>query len=136
MIQNAVGSPKFTLGQDSAQRLAKTCPGEFCYFTNVDARRKDASRQLEKYLKAGAIGIGAVRLPLECDAREMERRYDVARVRTVPVFIHCQTTMFAHGQQTSRSNSAKCVGLDARNNWCACWASFRIPLHLRFRPPD
>jgi len=103
--------PKFTLGQGSAQRLAKTYPGEFCFFANADARRKDASKQLENDLQAGAIGIGEVKLPLACDAPEMERIYDVARAWKVPVLIHFQHRLFATGIERFHKVAARYPGV-------------------------
>jgi predicted TIM-barrel fold metal-dependent hydrolase len=89
--------PKFTLGQGSAIELAGRYPGEFLFFTVADARSKGASAYLERYLRAGARGIGEVKLPLACDSPKMELIYDIARDHGVPVLIHFQHGMFATG---------------------------------------
>jgi predicted TIM-barrel fold metal-dependent hydrolase len=89
--------PKFVLGQRSAMDLAAKYPGQFRFFTTADARDRDSSKYLEKHLRAGAIGIGEVKLPLECDSPLMSRIYDVARAWRVPVLIHFQHGLFATG---------------------------------------
>src|SRR5712692_1345098 len=87
--------PKFTLGQASAMRLTEKYRGEFLFFTTADARRNDAANYLEKHLRAGAVGIGEVKLPLECDSSKMDVIYEVARAWSVPVLIHFQHGRFA-----------------------------------------
>jgi predicted TIM-barrel fold metal-dependent hydrolase len=89
--------PKFALGQGAAMTLAAKYPGEFQFFTTADARDRDSSTYLEKHLRAGAVGIGEVKLPLECDSPLMSRIYDVARSWGVPVLIHFQHGLFATG---------------------------------------
>ena len=87
--------PKFTLGQGSALQLTDKYRGEFLYFTTADARSKGAANYLDKHLRAGAVGIGEVKLPLECDSSKMEVIYEVARAWGVPVLIHFEYGRFA-----------------------------------------
>jgi predicted TIM-barrel fold metal-dependent hydrolase len=52
----------------------------------------DARRELEKYLRSGAIGIGEQKFPVECDSPAIHMVAQVAEEFNVPVLMH-----FEHG---------------------------------------
>jgi predicted TIM-barrel fold metal-dependent hydrolase len=57
----------------------------------------EAVREIERYLKLGAVLIGEQKFGVECDSPEMQRIYDVARAHGIPVLMHWQFNRFNHG---------------------------------------
>lgn len=75
-------------GDDSVVSLAREHPVEFAYFANEDPRLPGAQQTLEKYLKAGAIGIGEQKFPVDCDSPAMHQVAEVAQEFGVPILLH------------------------------------------------
>jgi len=75
-------------GNDSVVTLAREHPEEFAYFANEDPRLPGAQQTLEKYLKAGAIGIGEQKFPVDCDSPAMHKVAEVAQEFGVPILLH------------------------------------------------
>lgn len=80
-------------GNDSVLALAKTHPKEFVFFANEVADLPEARPIIEKYLKAGAIGIGEQKFFVDCDSKHIELIAALARDYNVPVLMH-----FQHGK--------------------------------------
>src|SRR5690606_14298309 len=57
----------------------------------------DATLELEKYLKRGAVVIGELKFGVECDSPEMQKIYQVAQDYNVPVLLHFLHKIFNHG---------------------------------------
>jgi len=53
-----------------------------------------ARGEIEKYLKAGAIGIGEQKYPVACDSPEMHEIYAIAQDHQIPVILHFQHDAF------------------------------------------
>lgn len=77
-------------GNPACKRLADAHPDKFLYFANEVPDLDTAQAELEKYLKAGAIGIGEQKFHVECDGPAMRKIYDIAKHWDVPVLIHFQ----------------------------------------------
>lgn len=84
-------------GPDAARRVAMELPGEFVWFANEVPDLESTKAELEKWLKAGAAGIGEQKFAVECDGREMRLVYDIARAFGVPVLIHFQHQTYNFG---------------------------------------
>lgn len=82
---------------EAAYRLAREHPKEMRFFANEVPDHPDAKKNLEKYLKLGAIGIGEQKFNLEIDSRPMLQIYDIAKEFEVPVLMHFQQEMYNHG---------------------------------------
>lgn len=80
-------------GNDSVVALAKQYPNEFVFFANEVADLPDARTVIEKYLKAGAIGIGEQKFFVDCDSKHIEAIAALAKDHNVPVLMH-----FQHGK--------------------------------------
>jgi len=80
-------------GTMAAARLAESHPDRFVYFCNEIPDLEGSHRELEKWLKRGALGIGESKFHLECDSPPMIRVYEVAAEFGVPVLLH-----FEHGR--------------------------------------
>ncbi|HEX8999768.1 MAG TPA: amidohydrolase, partial [Blastocatellia bacterium] len=80
-------------GNDSVLALARKYPKEFVFFANEVADLPDARPVIEKFLKAGAIGIGEQKFFVDCDSKHIELIAALAGDYDVPVLMH-----FQHGK--------------------------------------
>ncbi|MDQ3009976.1 MAG: amidohydrolase [Acidobacteriota bacterium] len=80
-------------GNDSVLALARAYPKEFVFFANEVADLPEARQAIEKYLKAGAIGIGEQKFFVDCDSKHIELIAALAREYDVAVLMH-----FQHGK--------------------------------------
>lgn len=80
-------------GNDSVLALAKRYPNEFVFFANEVADLPEARAVIEKYLKAGAVGIGEQKFFVDCDSKHIELIAALAKDYDVPVLMH-----FQHGK--------------------------------------
>ena len=80
-------------GNDSVVALVKQYPNEFVFFANEVADLPEARTVIEKYLKAGAIGIGEQKFFVDCDSKHIELIAALAKDYNVPVLMH-----FQHGK--------------------------------------
>jgi predicted TIM-barrel fold metal-dependent hydrolase len=77
-------------GNETVLRLAREYPKEFVFFANELPDLPETRSVLEKYLKAGAIGIGEQKFPVECDSKPMDLIASIAAEHDVPVLMHFQ----------------------------------------------
>jgi len=77
-------------GNDSVVALARQYPKEFVFFANELPDLPETRQVLEKYLKAGAIGIGEQKFPVECDSPPIYLIAEIAQEFHVPVLMHFQ----------------------------------------------
>jgi len=77
-------------GNDTVVALAKAYPEKFLFFANELPDIPQTKSVLEKFLKAGAIGIGEQKFHVECDSKAMQLVADIARHHGVPVLMHFQ----------------------------------------------
>ncbi len=84
-------------GTAASAKLAAEHPGKFVFFCNEIPDLPETKERLEKWLKAGARGIGEQKFNVQCDSRAMQLIYEIARDYKVPVLIHIQHGMYNHG---------------------------------------
>lgn len=84
-------------GNDSVAALAARRPREFVYFANELPDIPQTRAVLEKWLKAGALGIGEQKFPVECDSEAMQSVYAIAREFGAPVLLHFQHEAYNMG---------------------------------------
>jgi predicted TIM-barrel fold metal-dependent hydrolase len=82
---------------DSVINVAKRHPNQYLYFANELPDIPETKTVLEKYLKAGARGIGEQKFPVECDSQAMHLVYSIAREFDVPVLMHFQHEAYNFG---------------------------------------
>jgi predicted TIM-barrel fold metal-dependent hydrolase len=85
------------LGNEACYRFARAHAKAFRSGANEVPDVEGATREIERYLKRGAVIIAEQKFGVECDAPEMQRIYDLARVYRVPVLMHWQFEMYNHG---------------------------------------
>lgn len=77
-------------GNDTVVAFAKANPKEYVFFANELPDIPETKAVIEKYLKAGAIGIGEQKFHVECDSKAMQLIADIAKAHHVPVLMHFQ----------------------------------------------
>lgn len=84
-------------GNDTVVALAKAYPKEFFFFANELPDIPETKPVLERFLKAGAIGIGEQKFHVECDSKAMQLVADIAKDHGVPVLMHFQHNVYNLG---------------------------------------
>jgi predicted TIM-barrel fold metal-dependent hydrolase len=77
-------------GNDTVVTIARDHPGEYLFFANELPDIPETKRVLEKYLKAGAKGIGEQKFAVQCDSKGMQLVASIASHYDVPVLMHFQ----------------------------------------------
>jgi predicted TIM-barrel fold metal-dependent hydrolase len=77
-------------GNDTVVAISRRYPGEYKFFANELPDIPETKKVLEKFLKAGAIGIGEQKFNVECDSKEMQLVASIAAHHGVPVLMHFQ----------------------------------------------
>ncbi len=91
------GLQALCLGNAACYLLATEHPNELrCGASDVPDLH-DATREIERYLKRGAVLVGEQKFGVECDSPEMQRIYQLARAHRVPVLMHWQFRMYNYG---------------------------------------
>jgi len=80
-------------GNESVVAVAKRYPKEFVFFANEDPTLPEAIPTIEKYLKAGAIGIGEQKFFVDSDSDYVARLATLAKAYRIPILLH-----FQHGK--------------------------------------
>ena len=85
------------LGNEACYRFAKAHPKTYLFAANEVPDVAGATKELEKYLKLGAVAIAEQKFGVECDSPEMQRIYELAQAHDVPVLMHWQVGMYNYG---------------------------------------
>jgi predicted TIM-barrel fold metal-dependent hydrolase len=75
-------------GNDTVVAVSRRLPKEYVFFANELPDIPEARPVIEKYLKAGAIGIGEQKFPVDADSPHIERIAKIAEEHGVPVLMH------------------------------------------------
>ena len=86
-------------GNESVLALARRYPDQFLFFANEVPDLSGARRELEQYLRMGAIGIGEQKFTVECDSPAIHMVAEVADEFSVPVLMHFQHETYNMGIQ-------------------------------------
>ncbi|GAB3939138.1 hypothetical protein GCM10028804_63140 [Larkinella terrae] len=81
-------------GNETCYNLVKQYPKELLFASNEVPDLPDATQEIEKYLKLGALLIGESKFGVKCDSPEMQRIYELAQSYRVPVLMHWQFGMY------------------------------------------
>jgi predicted TIM-barrel fold metal-dependent hydrolase len=85
------------LGNQACYRFAHQRGRGFMFAANEVPDLRDATNEIERYLKRGAVAIAEQKFGIDCDSTAMQRIYDVARAHHVPVLMHWQHGMYNYG---------------------------------------
>jgi predicted TIM-barrel fold metal-dependent hydrolase len=85
------------LGNEACYLFAKAHSRAYRFGANEVPDADGAIREIERYLKRGAVLIAEQKFGVACDSSEMQRIYDVAQAHHVPVLMHWQFEMYNYG---------------------------------------
>jgi predicted TIM-barrel fold metal-dependent hydrolase len=85
------------LGNDACERFSRAHRKAFVFGANEVPDIAGAAREIERYLRRGAIVIGELKFGVACDAPEMQAFYRLAEAHKVPVLLHWQFTTYSFG---------------------------------------
>ena len=85
------------LPNEDCYRFVREHPKEFLFGANEVPDLPGAIKEIEKYLKLGAVVIAEQKFGVECDSPEMQRIYQLAADYRVPVLMHWQYQMYNYG---------------------------------------
>lgn len=85
------------LGNDACYRFARAHSREFLFGANEVPDTEEATQEIERYLKRGAVIIAEQKFGVECDSPEMQKIYQLAQSHHVPVLMHWQFEMYNYG---------------------------------------
>ena len=94
-------------GNDSVVSLSRAHAGEYFFFANELPNIPETKKVLEKYLKAGAKGIGEQKFEVECDSPGMQLVASIAAHYNVPVLMHFQHQTYNLGFERFHTMLAK-----------------------------
>ena len=75
-------------GNEVVVALCRTHPDAYVFFANELPDIPDTKRVLEKFLNAGALGIGEQKFHVDCDSKGMQLVASIAAHYGVPVLMH------------------------------------------------
>jgi predicted TIM-barrel fold metal-dependent hydrolase len=84
-------------GNQSAVDLAQRHPGLFVCFANATPGTPETRSEIEKYLRAGGLGIGEQKFKFACDSAPMQQIFEIAQAHEIPVLLHFQHDAFNTG---------------------------------------
>jgi predicted TIM-barrel fold metal-dependent hydrolase len=82
---------------EACYQVAQLYPKEFFFGANEVPDLPGAIKEIEKYLKLGAVMIGELKFNVECDSQEMQDIYKLAQEYNVPLLMHWQYNMYNRG---------------------------------------
>jgi predicted TIM-barrel fold metal-dependent hydrolase len=85
------------LGNDACWRFAQKHGAAYRFAANEVPDLDGAKAEIERYLRRGAVMIAEQKFGVACDAPVMQRLYELARERQVPVLMHWQFERFNLG---------------------------------------
>ena len=85
------------LGNEACYQFARKHAKEFLFGANEVPDFEGATREIEQYVKRGAVVIGEQKFGVECDSPEMQRIYQLAQARQRPVLMHWQFKTYNYG---------------------------------------
>ena len=85
------------LGNEACYKFARQHRKQYRFGANEVPDLQDATREIDRYLKRGALLIAEQKFGVDCDSPEMQRIYELARAHRVPVLMHWQFEMYNYG---------------------------------------
>lgn len=110
-------------GNEVTYKFAKKHPKEFLFGANEVPDLPGAVKEIEKYLKLGAVVIGELKFGVECDSPEMQKIYQLAQKYNVPVLMHWQFDMYNYGFDRFHTMLEKYPRVNFIGHAQAWWAS-------------
>ncbi len=84
-------------GNAACHSFARAHRHAYYFGANEVPELEDATREVEKYLKLGAVVIAEQKFGVECDSAGMQRLYSMAADYQVPILMHWQHQTYNYG---------------------------------------
>ncbi|HTD66292.1 MAG TPA: amidohydrolase, partial [Candidatus Limnocylindria bacterium] len=84
-------------GNETVVRLSRRLPHQFSFFANEVPFLPEPEREIRKFLKRGALGIGEQKFQVDCDSPALQRVAALAAEFNVPVLMHFQYDRYNTG---------------------------------------
>ena len=110
-------------GNDACDRFARAHRHAFLFGANDVPDLAGATREIERYLKRGAVVIAEQKFGVECDSAEMQKIYALAGAYDVPVLMHWQFKMYNYGFERFHKMLEKCPGVKFLGHAQTWWAN-------------
>jgi predicted TIM-barrel fold metal-dependent hydrolase len=111
------------LGNEACYQFARAHPKEYLFAANEVPDLDGATREIERYLKLGAIMIAELKFGLDSDSPAMQRIYEVAQAWRVPVLMHWQVGMYNYGFERFYKMLEKFPGVNFIGHAQTWWAN-------------
>ena len=85
------------LGNEACYQFARQHRTAYRFGANEVPDASGATREIDRYLERGAVLIAEQKFGVECDAPEMQKIFQLAESRRVPVLMHWQYDMYNYG---------------------------------------
>jgi predicted TIM-barrel fold metal-dependent hydrolase len=85
------------LGNEACHRFARAHKRAYLFAANEVPDVEGATKEIERYLRQGAVAVAEQKFGVECDSPEMQRIFSLAEERRVPVLMHWQHQMYNYG---------------------------------------
>lgn len=85
------------LGNDACYRFVRKHSRSYTFAANEVPDAPDALKEIERYLKRGAVMIAEQKFGVECDSPQMQSIYQLAADYGVPVLMHWQYQRYNYG---------------------------------------
>ena len=85
------------LGNEACEKFVAAHKAAYRFAANEVPDAADATKEIERYLKRGALLIAEQKFGVECDSPEMQQIYQLAQAYQVPVLMHWQFQMYNYG---------------------------------------
>jgi predicted TIM-barrel fold metal-dependent hydrolase len=85
------------LGNEACSRFSRSHSSGFAFGANEVPDVDGATREIERYLRRGAVLIGEQKFGVECDSLHMQEIYRLAEAHGVPVLMHFQFNRYNLG---------------------------------------
>ena len=111
------------LGNEACYQFVQARRQAFLFGANDVPDLQGATREIERYLKRGAVVIAEQKFGVECDSREMQKIYALARAYDVPVLMHWQFKMYNYGFERFHRMLEKFPGVKFLGHAQTWWAN-------------
>ena len=85
------------LGNEPCRSFARAHNGAYRFGANEVPDVAGAAKEIERYLKMGAVILAEQKFGVDCDSRAMQDIYALAQDHRVPVLMHWQYKMYNYG---------------------------------------
>jgi len=94
-------------GNKVCRLFSKKHAKEFLFGANEVPDQPKAVKEIENYLRRGAVVIGELKFGVDCDSSEMQKIYQLAQDYAVPVLMHWQHGRYNYGFERWHTMLAK-----------------------------